>query len=133
MRSIFRFLLLTGFVCLFRVLNAQSYNEILGRPTNESITISFLPDQSTEVFWEYGTSSGSYPLITSTYTVLTDSVLETGFSGLTTDTKYFYRTRYRLSGSSSAFQTGPEHTFHTARFTGRKSQRSDHLNYTLGI
>ncbi len=119
MRSIFRFLLLTGFVCLFRVLNAQSYNEILGRPTNESITISFLPDQSTEVFWEYGTSSGSYPLITSTYTVLTDSVLETGFSGLTTDTKYFYRTRYRLSGSSSAFQTGPEHTFHTARPTGR--------------
>ena len=40
-------------------LSAQTFNEILGRPTNKTVTISLLAEQQLDVFWEYGTVSGA--------------------------------------------------------------------------
>lgn len=40
--------------------SAQNYNIILGRPTESSVTISILFDQSAQVYWEYGTIPGTY-------------------------------------------------------------------------
>jgi len=99
-------------------LSAQSYNEILGRPTDSSITNSILFDRQTEVYWEYGTTSGSYPSSTAVEIALMNTPLEFDFTNLLPDTKYYCRTRYRISGSSSAFSMGPEHTFHTQRAPG---------------
>jgi hypothetical protein len=99
--------------------SAQTYNEILGRPSDKGITISFLADQETEVYWEYGTEPESYGKHTSTLIATAGVPLETDFTGLNTDTKYFYRTRYRMAGTASDFQSGQEHTFHTQRSTGR--------------
>ena len=98
-------------------LSAQNYTEILARPTDNSVTMNILMDQQTEVYWEYGTVSGSYTFSTPTFTAQKDSVLEAVFSGLLPDTKYYYRTRYQASGTTS-FLAGNEHSFHTQRLRG---------------
>jgi len=99
-------------------LYAQSYNEILGRPADSGMTISILSDLNIEVYWEYGTTSGIYDKSTPNFIADADSALEANFVGLHTDTKYYYRTRYRPAGTSGLFAAGPEHTFHTQRPAG---------------
>ena len=110
--------LLVSLTLIFGCLSAQTYNEILGRPTDSSVTNSILFTKQTEVYWEYGTNSGSYPNNTSSEIALANTPLEFDFTNLQPNTKYYYRTRYRNNGFSSAFLTGPEHTFHTQRATG---------------
>ena len=97
---------------------AQTFNEILGRPTDTKMTISILADQRTEVYWEYGTTTGIYPSVTVHFIIEDGVPLEADFTGLNQDTKYFYRTRYRAAGTTSTFSTGEEHTFHTQRSSG---------------
>lgn len=97
---------------------AQDFNLILGRPEKNSITLSILFDQASEVYWEYGTVAGVYPQVTAPVTALKDTPLEANLTGLITDTKYYYRTRYRVAGSSSGFAAGPENTFQTCRAKG---------------
>lgn len=116
MRSFSLFLLL--FIAGIKMLLAQAYNEILGRPTDTQITMSIMFYQPAEVYWEYGASSGVYTATTATYNALTRIPLEYDFTNLLPDTKYYYITKYRASGSSSAFSTGTEHTFHTQRAPG---------------
>ncbi|MEI6683508.1 MAG: metallophosphoesterase [Bacteroidota bacterium] len=99
-------------------LFGQNFTEILGRPTNSSVTMSILFDQQAEVYWEYGTAPATYSQSTSTVTVKKDSCLEMDFVNLGANLKYFYRTRYRPSGSTAAFSAGTEHAFHTQRSPG---------------
>ncbi|MCX6305827.1 MAG: T9SS type A sorting domain-containing protein [Bacteroidetes bacterium] len=80
--------------------------------------MSVLFDQKTDVYWEYGINQGVYSFSTSNFIAAKDTALDVDFTGLTPDTKYFYRTRYRLNGTSNAFLAGPEHTFHTRRAPG---------------
>lgn len=100
------------------IVVGQNYTELLGRPTNSAITMSILFDQSADVYWEYGTTSGNYSLNTSTYIVPKDTATEIDFTNLQSNTKYYYRTRYRVNGTTTAFSTGNEHTFQTARLVG---------------
>lgn len=109
-------LLLTLNLCL--KVEAQSYSEILGRPTDSSITISVMFNQNMSVYWEFGTTSGVYNRTTSVYTILDSIPVEVDFTNLTTNTKYFYRIRYRLSTSTGAYAIGPEHYFRTRRPRG---------------
>lgn len=37
-------------------VNAQIFNEILGRPTDSTINMSILFNQNVNVYWEYGTT-----------------------------------------------------------------------------
>ena len=107
------------FLCMISYsLVGQNFTEILGRPTSSSVTMSVLFDQPVEVFLEYGTSEGTYILNTATNTTTNDTTLEVDLANLTADTKYFYRTRYRPIGTSTAFSAGPEHAFHTQRLPG---------------
>ena len=99
-------------------LTGQNYSEILGRPTNNAVTMSILVEQKSDVYWEYGRSSGSYPQHTLTLVAVTDTALESDLVNLMPDTKYFYRTRYRTTGTTGVFLAGSEHSFHTARPTG---------------
>jgi len=80
--------------------------------------MSILFDQQTDVYWEYGTTAGSYSLSTDTLVASKDVPLQTDFTTLQPNTKYYYHTRYRLNGTTTAFLAGPEHTFHTARPAG---------------
>jgi len=114
----FRFLFLLWMTTGVILASGQNFNEILGRPESNSITMSILFDQKADVYWEYGTSTGNYTKNTPTFTSKTDTAVITSFTGLSADKKYFYRTRYRAAGASGNFLAGPEHTFHTVRPRG---------------
>lgn len=100
------------------ITEITGFSEILGRPTDNSITISAMFDQQTEVFWEYGTSQGAYTSQTSPVAASKDKPVEVDLTNLSGDTKYYYRTRYRAGGSSDAFAASTEHSFHTRRLPG---------------
>lgn len=93
-------------------------SEILGRPTGSSVTMSIMFGQQAEVYWEYGVSAGNYSVETETYTAEKDTPLEVDFINLSANSRYYYRTRYRYSGTSSEFLAGPEHSFYTQRIPG---------------
>lgn len=120
-----------------------AYSEILGRPTNTSIAVNILFGKQSEVYWEYGTATGNYTGKTTTSTASKDVPLEVELTNLTTDTKYYYRVRYRPTGTTT-FLAGPEYTFHTPRTSGTSfsfaieadphlDENSDTTSYTLTL
>lgn len=97
---------------------AQTFTELLGRPTDTTITMNILFNQNVEVYWEYGTSTGNYGQSTPVFTTLADTPLEKDLVNLVANTKYYYRTRYRVAGTVDPFQAGQEHSFQTRRPPG---------------
>jgi hypothetical protein len=88
--------------------------ELLGRPTDDAVTIKAIVDQSVQAYVEYGPTSGTYPTQTTT-TTFADGMIELGVTGLAADTGYFYRLRYRATGATTPFTAGTEHRFRTQR------------------
>jgi len=99
--------------------HAQTYSEILGRPTDKSITINAVFGNKCDVFFEYGFYPSAYTSVTDTVSVEANASVEKVLSGLSPNTRYYYRTRYRLSGTS-AFLSGEDHSFMTQRTKGSK-------------
>ncbi len=91
--------------------------ELLTQPTSSSVTVSLVPKEAMEIFFEYGTSPGSYSCQTPAVPVKAASPVNLSLQGPRSDTQIYYRTCYRASGSA-AYQCGPEHTFHTQRSLG---------------
>jgi hypothetical protein len=85
--------------------------EILGRPTNSSITVNVVPAREMNLYYEYGTASGVYSTRSNPQTAAAGVPLETLISGLQPNTRYYYRLRYGES-------TGQEHNFMTQRAAG---------------
>jgi hypothetical protein len=80
--------------------------------------MNILFDQQTEAYLEYGTTTGSYSKTIPTFRADKDVPAEVNFTNLIANTRYFYRTRYRINGTTTAFLTGQEHSFQTARSRG---------------
>jgi predicted phosphodiesterase len=99
-----------------QLLEKYAGSELLGRPTANSITINIIAPEGMQAYFEYGISSGSYSQKSLTLTS-SKGVIETTLSNLLANTKYYYRTSYKLSGESS-FKTGIEHSFATQRPQG---------------
>lgn len=97
--------------------HAQEKSIILGRPTDTSITASILFDQNMQYYIEYGTTSGIYSLVTTTYANLSNTPEEIDLLNLVANTKYYYRMVYKLVGSAN-FNTTPEYSFTTQRLPG---------------
>ena len=85
--------------------------EILGRPTNTSITVNVVPAVAMTFYYEYGPASGTDTFQTAPQTAAAGVPLETTISGLQPNTIYNYRIRY-------AEKSGPDHTFVTQRARG---------------
>ena len=100
------------------ILFSQNYTEILGRPTDHTVTMNILFDQQEDVYWEYGTVSGVYTETTNNYKAIKDIPLEVDFTNLQPNTEYYYRTRYRDYGSATVYSAGKENTFYTQRKPG---------------
>ena len=94
-----------------------AYNIVLGRPTDDSVTVNAILEQGGEVAYEYGTVSGSYGSPTSAEPCTVGEPVEVVISGLSANTQYFYRLLYRVS-SGDAWIPGTEHSFHTQRAEG---------------
>jgi hypothetical protein len=98
-------------------LSAQTFTEILGRPTDTSMTASILFDSQVDTYIEYGVSSGNYTGSTPVMTSVVGQPVVTKISGLIAETRYYYRTRYRKVGTTT-FLAGTEHNFITQRKKG---------------
>jgi len=91
------------------ILTQPGISEILSRPAASSVTINLLSDINTEIYWEYGKTSGSFILKTEIYTVLRGVPDEVVIENLDPGAKYYYRARYRAVGNSGTYLSGPEH------------------------
>ena len=100
-------------------ISAQTlwHKEYLGRPTDNSITVALMFIDSADVSVQYGTTSGVYPNQTAWQTFGDSSSAEIIISGLSANTKYYYRVQYRHP-RTTIVTTRPEFTFHTQRPPG---------------
>ncbi len=95
--------------------SSDAYNLLLGRPTNNSITVNAIIDLEGDIYYEYGTTPGSYISgQTGVQHVNAGEPVVTVITGLTTNTKYYYRLRF-LSPGSSEWASGTEYSFNTQR------------------
>ena len=92
--------------------------EVLGRPTDDSVTVNARADQVLEVYYEYGPAPGTYAATTPTVTLAAFSPAEILIHGLEPDARTYFRMRYRSVGSAGPFAAGTEHSFHTQRAPG---------------
>ena len=111
--------------------------ELLGRPTDTSITINIVPATTIEYHYQYGTSPGSYSDETADYTAPGGQPHEIIISGLSPNTQYYYRMQYHAPGDAiDDWVTRAEHSFWTQRSQGSSftfTITSDsHVNIMLG-
>ena len=94
--------------------------ELLGKPTDTSITINIVPASTIEYYYEYGTSSGSYTEQTSPVTATGGQPHEVVITGLSPNTRYYYRMVYDGDGDveDGDYEVRPEYTFQTQRAEG---------------
>jgi hypothetical protein len=97
---------------------APTFTEILGRPTDHSVTVNARADAALEMYFEYGVMPSIYVAQTDPIVSTASLPVERAMDGLAADTRYYYRMRYRTAGSSGDFAAGDEHTFHTQRAPG---------------
>jgi hypothetical protein len=91
--------------------------ELLTRPTDISVTVSLVPKKDLFIFFEYGTTPGSYPCQTPELRAKAGSPVNVTLTGLVPDEQYYYRTCYRET-RTAGFNSGLEHSFHTDRSPG---------------
>ncbi len=108
--------------------------ELLGRPTDTSITVNVVPNTNGLVYFEYGTATGVYTGQTNTVTLTSGTPAEVVIQGLTPNTRYYYRMVSSSDGVN--WVDGDEHSFQTQRSPGstfRFTITSDsHVNILLG-
>jgi phosphodiesterase/alkaline phosphatase D-like protein len=94
-----------------------SFNILLGRPTDVSVTANVIPDNDVEFYFEYGTGTGAYDANTTIFQCSADEPNEVVINGLDPNTQYFYRIVSREVGDSN-WLAGDEYSFHTQRTPG---------------
>ena len=93
--------------------------ELLGCPTDRSVLLNAMSLITLESYAEYGLASNSYPFRTPVAVHPGGAPMEILIDNLTPDTRYHYRLRFRRPGAS-AYESGPEGSFHTQRAPGQR-------------
>jgi hypothetical protein len=96
---------------------ASGSGELLGRPTDHSVTLSVVPDVGCDAFVEFMTDTSAAWSPTEPVRLAAAAPAQILLTGLEPDREYTYRLRRRPIGGN-AFDTGQEHSFHTARPSG---------------
>ena len=108
------------------------HKELLGRPTDTSVTVNMMTDSDIELFFEYGINPGSYTGKTKVSGFKANEPIETVIAGLKPNSRYYYRMNYRQPGVPD-FIARDEHAFHTQRRPGNKFtftiQADSHLDH----
>ncbi len=120
-KLIFKSVMIFTLHCLVYPAQAQvsfTGTELLGRPTNHSVTVNVIANTALEVYFEYGQTAGTYTMQTATQTFAANTPIEMILDGLSANTKYYYRMKYRTSGTSDEFTARDEHSFRTQRPPG---------------
>lgn len=117
-------------------VKAQTFDIILGRPTDISITASIMFNENCDFYLEFGNLSGSYPFASTQTNAISQIPEEVEINNLSADTRYFYRLRYRQVGNTN-FLASPEYSFHTQRSPGQPFtftiEADEHLYDKKGI
>jgi len=93
-------------------------SELLGRPTDHSITLNVVvANTAIEAYVKYGTSSGNYTKSTAAVNQVANEPTEIVMDGLSSNTKYYYRLVYTSDGGTT-WVNRDEHSFHTQRPPG---------------
>ena len=87
---------------LFLIINTSiiaqvsfSGPELLGKPSDNSITINIVPDEDIYMlYYEYGTSSNNYTMYSDTSAAFANQPHEIVLLGLSANTRSFYRMHY---------------------------------------
>jgi hypothetical protein len=91
--------------------------EFLGRPEADRISVSIVPAVNMSVYYQYGTTSGGPYSSTSTVAATAGQSLVVVISGLSANTRYYYRMQYSTNGGST-WTARTEHSFWTQRAVG---------------
>lgn len=111
------FVFLIGLSSTPGTLCAQTFTELLARPTATSVTLNVAVSTAREVYFQYGTSSGSYTGSTGVFTTVANEPIKVVISDLEPNTRYYYRMGHRaVGGTDWTYRT--EHSFWTQRATG---------------
>jgi hypothetical protein len=90
---------------------------VLGRPTNRSIAANLLSSSAQSVYLEYGTRPGTYTAQVEAITLAANVPQELTLPGLTGNTRYYYRIRFR-GPAATTYDASPEYSFMTQRAPG---------------
>lgn len=112
--------------------------ELLGLPTDQSITVKAIAGKDLEAYIEYGPEKGKYPLKTKAVRVAKGEPFELVVDSLKPDTEYYYRMIYGAKGEQQRY-AGEENSFHTQRKGGSSftftvqadSHRDENVNEDL--
>jgi hypothetical protein len=88
--------------------------ELLGRPTDNSVTLNLVPNTNMQSYIEYGVVSGNYSDQTNIVSGLATEPLEILINSLQMNTRYYYRVLYSID-QGLTWISRQEHTFHTQR------------------
>ena len=108
------FILVSGLHSLSQTFKC---GELLGRPTDNSVTINACADKTLDVYYEYGTDSMSYVNQTTQANCPANVPFVFKIENLKPNTRYFYRMKYRETGTNN-YLIRSSHTFHTQRTNG---------------
>ena len=108
-----------------RAFAAPNLNLILGRPTNSSIAVSLMSNESISATIEFGINGKTFAGKSSTLQLSpnTPSVFE--LKNLKANTKYFYRIRFKGSGTATT-SLSKVYSFQTQRIAGNNFSFSLH-------
>jgi hypothetical protein len=95
----------------------SALTQVLGRPTDHSITLSVLAPNDLESYVEYGAGPGKYTAKTAVAKTKSKVPFEVILGKLKPNTLYFYRLRHRPP-DGGAYQADAEYSFHTQRQPG---------------
>lgn len=104
-------------VCANTRAQTLQHSEILGRPTDTSITVQAVFSDAAEVCVRYGTESGNLTEQTDWQSFTADEPAELSLIGLVPNTRYYYQICHRAPGTENSVLR-PERTFHTQRPQG---------------
>jgi Calcineurin-like phosphoesterase len=104
---------------------APVLNVILGRPTDNSISISLMSSTALTAYVDFGISGKTFASKSAISPLVSNTPVVFELKGLRNNQKYFYRIRYK-EGTAKSFAISKTYSFQTARSAGQPFSFSLH-------
>jgi len=116
--------------------SAQTFNIVLGRPTQKSITVSIQFSANTDYFIQYGTDEQKLTTYSDTFSFTSNYPDEILLNNLLPNQQYYYQVRYKYPTDIN-YKTSSTYKFHTQRNSGQSFnftiEADEHLYDKKGI
>ncbi|MCE1188674.1 MAG: metallophosphoesterase [Ignavibacteria bacterium] len=92
-------------------------DQVISRPSPNSVTTTIVPKKAIQLYYEWGTYSGSYDQQSTPVSTQPGIPVRVLLTNLTSNSRYFYRIRYK-DANMPTFSAGMEASFNTPRNKG---------------